>query len=237
MIPEKIVSGMTRRQFLIAAGGAVLSVSVAGMPGLAQAEAPYSLPPLPYGENALEPVISAETVRFHYGRHHKGYVDKLNGLVAGTPYAGMSLEELISAVAGKPDKADVFNNAAQAWNHTFYWRSLKPKGGGAPPAVLGRKIDDSFGNMDACRKELVDAAAAQFGSGYVWLVLDSGGRLRVVKTGNADIPMGPEIRPLLTIDVWEHAYYLDYRNRRDDYVKALVDRRINWGFAEENLGG
>jgi Fe-Mn family superoxide dismutase len=196
---------------------------------------PYVLPSLPYKENALAPVISPNTIGFHYGKHHKGYVDNLNKLIAGTEFADMPLEKIIAETAGKTDKTTIFNNAAQIWNHTFYWQSLKPKGGGEPSAVLKQKIEASFGALDVCRKELATAAMAQFGSGWVWLVLD-GDKLKVVKTGNADTPMTTGMKPLLTIDVWEHAYYLDYQNRRADYVSAVLDKLINWDFAAENLG-
>jgi Fe-Mn family superoxide dismutase len=196
---------------------------------------PLVLPPLPYADNALEPVISANTIGFHYGKHHKAYVDNLNKLIAGTEYADLALEKIIAATAGKPDKTAIFNNAAQTWNHTFYWRSLKPKGGGEPPAGLKQKIEASFGSVDACKKELAAAAVAQFGSGWVWLALD-GGKLKVVKTGNADSPLTSSLKPLLTIDVWEHAYYLDYQNRRADYVNAVLEKIMNWDFAAENLG-
>jgi len=196
---------------------------------------PHVLPSLPYADNALSPVISANTIGFHYGKHHKGYVDNLNKLVAGTEFADLSLENIITATAGKADKTAIFNNAAQTWNHTFYWRSLRPKGGGEAPAVLKQKIEAAFGTLDACKKELAAAAMAQFGSGWAWLVLD-GDKLKVVKTGNADGPMTTGMKPLLTIDVWEHAYYLDYQNRRADYVKAVLDKLIHWGFAAENLG-
>ena len=196
---------------------------------------PHVLPPLPFAENALSPVISANTISFHYGKHHKGYVDNLNKLVAGTVSEGLPLESLIAATAGRPDEAGIFNNAAQAWNHAFCWRSLKPKGGGEPPAALKKKIEASFGTLDACRKEWATAATTQFGSGWAWLVLD-GDKLRVVKTGNADVPLTTGMKPLLTIDVWEHAYYLDYQNRRADYVNAVLDKLINWEFAAENLG-
>jgi superoxide dismutase, Fe-Mn family len=193
----------------------------------------HILPPLPYGDNALDPVISANTLGFHYGKHHKTYVDNLNKLVAGMDLADLSLEEVIAATAGKADKVGVFNNAAQVWNHTFYWSSLSPSGGGEPPAALKQKIEASFGSVDACKKELATAATTQFGSGWAWLVKD-GDKLQVIKTGNADLPLTKGLRPLLTIDVWEHAYYLDYQNRRPDYVNAVLDKLINWGFAADN---
>lgn len=196
-------------------------------------KAPHVLPPLPYPDNALDPVISANTLGFHYGKHHKAYVDNLNKLIAGTELADLSLEEVIAATAGKSDKAGIFNNAAQVWNHTFYWNSLSPKGGGEPPAALKQKIEASFGSVDACRKELATAATTQFGSGWAWLVKD-GDKLQVVKTGNAELPLTKGATPLLTIDVWEHAYYLDYQNRRPDYVNAVLEKLINWSFAADN---
>ncbi|MGD1049160.1 MAG: superoxide dismutase [Candidatus Krumholzibacteriaceae bacterium] len=206
------------------------------MAGASGGPAPLAQPPLPYAANALEPVISANTISFHYGKHHKAYIDNLNKLIDGTDLAGMPLEKIIMATAGKSDKVAIFNNAAQAWNHAFYWNSLKPNGGGEPPAALKQKIDSSFGSVDACKKELAAAATGQFGSGWAWLVLD-GGKLKVVKTSNADNPMTQGMKPLLTIDVWEHAYYLDYQNRRADYVGAVIEKLINWQFAADNLGG
>lgn len=196
---------------------------------------PHVLPPLPFADNALEPVISAHTLGFHYGKHHKAYVDNLNKLVTGTEFADQSLEKIIAATAGQADKAGIFNNAAQIWNHTFYWNSLSPKGGGEPPAVLKQKIDASFGSLDACKQELATAATTQFGSGWAWLVLD-GDKLKVVKTPNAELPATKGMKPLLVIDVWEHAYYLDFQNRRPDYVNAVLDKLVNWGFAADNLG-
>lgn len=200
-----------------------------------ESASPHILPPLPYAENALDPVISTKTMGFHYGKHHRGYVDNLNKLVAGTKFAGLPLEKIIIATAGKVDKTAIFNNAAQTWNHTFYWRSLRPKGSGEPAAVLKQKIEASFGTLDACKKELATAAMSEFGSGWAWLVAD-GAKLKVVKTSDADVPMTTGMKPLLTIDLWEHAYYLDYQNRRADYVNAVLDKLINWNFAAENLG-
>ncbi len=193
------------------------------------------LPSLPYADNALSPVISAHTIGFHYGKHHKGYVENLNKLIAETEYADMPLEKILVSTAGKADKTAIFNNAAQAWNHTFYWRSLRPKGGAAPSVPLKQKIVSAFGSLDACKKELAAAAMAQFGSGWAWLVLD-GDKLRVVKTSNADTPMTTGMKAILTIDLWEHAYYLDYQNKRADYVNAVLDDLMNWDFAAENIG-
>jgi len=196
---------------------------------------PHKLPPLPYAENALEPIISAKTLSFHYGKHHQSYVDNLNKEIKDTEFADMRLEKIITKAVGKAEHIKIFNNAAQTWNHTFFWRSLRPEGGGAPPEALKRKIEASFGSLDACKEELAATAVAQFGSGWAWLVLN-GDKLQVIKTGNADVPITSGMKPLLTIDVWEHAYYLDYQNRRPDYVKAVLDTLINWDFAAENLG-
>jgi len=193
------------------------------------------LPPLPYAENALEPVLTSKTLSFHYGKHHKAYVDNLNKLITGTDYSDLSLEEIIKATVGQPERAAIFNNAAQIWNHTFYWNSLSPKGGGDPPAALKHKIEASFGSVDAFKKELAAAAVSQFGSGWAWLVLEDG-KLKVVKTANAEDPLTTGKKPLLTIDVWEHAYYLDYQNRRPDYVNAVLDKLINWEFVLQNVG-
>ena len=200
----------------------------------AQAGTQYILAPLPYANTALDPVISANTLSFHYGKHHKTYVDNLNNLLANSDLAGKSLEDIIRASAGQADKAAIFNNAAQVWNHMFYWHSLKPNGG-EPSAALKQKIEASFGSLEACKKEFAQAALTQFGSGWAWLVVD-GGKIAIVKTGNAETPITKNIRPLLTIDVWEHAYYLDYQNRRADYANAILDKLINWDFAEANLG-
>ncbi len=194
----------------------------------------FTLPNLPYADTALAPVISANTLGFHYGKHHKTYVDNLNNLVKGTDLEGQSLEAIVAATAGKADKAGVFNNAAQVWNHTFYWNCLRQNGGGAPPAKLAQMIDAGFGSFENFKKEFAQACVTQFGSGWGWLVAD-GGALKVIKTANAEVPSTKGQKPLLTIDVWEHAYYLDYQNRRADYVNAVIDKLLNWHFAEENL--
>jgi len=192
------------------------------------------LPPLPFAEDALAPVISAQTLSFHYGKHHKTYVDNLNKLVAGTDLSETPLETLIKAVAGKPDKAGVFNNAAQVWNHTFFWNSLKPGGGGMPTGTVSKGIDAAFGSFENFKKEFANAAMTQFGSGWAWLVADKG-QLKVVKTPNAETPLTTGQTALLTVDVWEHAYYLDYQNRRADFVAAVIDKLLNWEFANANL--
>ena len=226
---------LTRRELLLASAAGAAALTLGGLPGSARAAAPVVLPPLPWADSALAPVISANTIGFHYGKHHQGYVTNLNKLTAGTPMADQSLEQIVRATAGKADQAAIFNNAAQVWNHTFYWQSLKPGGGGEPPAALKAKIEASFGSVAACRKELTTAATSQFGSGWAWLVAD-GDALKVVKTGNAETPLTSGMKPLVTIDVWEHAYYLDYQNRRADYVAAVLDKLVNWEFALANLG-
>jgi superoxide dismutase, Fe-Mn family len=195
---------------------------------------PIAFPPLPFDQGALAPVISANTLSFHYGKHHKTYVDTLNKLIVGTEFADMPLEKIVKATSQSADQSAIFNNAAQAWNHAFYWKSLKPKGGGEPPVQLKRAMEASFGSVDACKKELSKAAVGQFGSGWAWLVQD-GEKLKIVKTPDAGTPMAGGPKPLLTIDVWEHAYYLDYQNRRVDYVNALIEKLANWEFAAQNL--
>ena len=226
---------LSRRQFLMAGAAAAVAFACNKAQGAEPAaDIPNRMPPLPYPENALEPVVSARTIGFHYGRHHRGYADKLIKLVSGTPLADGSLEKIVASTAGKPDQAPLFNNAAQTLNHNFYWQSLKPAGGGTPPDALRKKIEASFVSLDECKKQLFDAAVTQFASGWAWLVSD-GGTLKVVKTGNADNPITVGMVPLLTIDVWEHAYYLDYQNRRADYVTALIDKLLNWEYAAKNL--
>ena len=236
MPDPQFIPDPNRRRFLTAllAGSAALAFGNLIHPRLARAAGPFTLPPLPWPENALSPAISANTISFHYGKHHQGYVNKLNELVAGTPLAEQPLEAVIKATAGKADQAAILNNAAQVWNHTFYWNSLRPQGGGKPSGALAAQIDQSFGSVDAFKTEFAKAATGQFGSGWAWLVKD-GDKLSIVKTGNADTPIAHGQQPLLTIDVWEHAYYLDYQNRRADYVAAVLDGLINWEFAAQNL--
>jgi len=195
---------------------------------------PIELPSLPYAVDALEPHISRKTLEIHHGRHHRAYVEKTQSLVAGTPLAAASLEEIIAKTAGKKAKAALFNNAAQAWNHTFYWSSLSPRGGGAPSGELADLIDRDFASHAAFVDAFKAAAIGQFGSGWAWLVLD-GGRLAIAATSNADTPLARDQVPLLTVDVWEHAYYLDYQNRRADYVATFLDKLANWDFASRNL--
>jgi len=193
------------------------------------------LPDLPYAKDALAPVISANTLEFHYGKHHKAYVDNGNKLIAGSELADADLETIIKKTAGDAAKAGIFNNAAQVWNHTFYWRSLSPQGGGPPTGAIAAKITAAFGNYDKFAEELKNAGVTQFGSGWAWLVLD-GGQLKIMKTANADTPIAHGLKPILTIDVWEHAYYLDYQNRRPDYLTAVIEKLLNWDFANRNLG-
>ncbi len=225
----------SRRRFLTATTTALATMMLNTTTRAMAEAAPFTLPPLPYANDALAPVISAETIGFHYGKHHQTYVDNLNKFTAGTEFADLPLEQIITATAGKTDRIPIFNNAAQIWNHSFYWQSLKPQGGGEPPAALKDRLIDGFGSVEACRTELTAAALGQFGSGWAWLV-DDQGKLRVVKTANADTPLTAGLKPLLTLDVWEHAYYLDYQNRRADYVAAVLGKLINWEFALKNLG-
>jgi Fe-Mn family superoxide dismutase len=194
----------------------------------------FVLPPLPYAEDALAPVISAQTLSFHHGKHHKTYVDSLNNLIVDTEFEDEPLELIITATAGKADRAAIFNNAAQAWNHTFYWNSLAPKAASKPEGDLADKIGAAFGSLDSFKKEWARAAASVFGSGWAWLVVD-GDEVKIAKTRNAEVPFTKGQVPLLTIDVWEHSYYLDYQNRRADYLKAVIDKLLNWEFAAANL--
>lgn len=193
------------------------------------------LPELPYGKDALAPHISANTLDFHYGKHHKTYVDNLNKLIAGTDLAEKPLEEIIKIAAKDSAKAGIFNNAAQVWNHSFYWQCLKKSGGGKPTGAIAAKINATWESYDKFAEELKNAGVTQFGSGWAWLVLE-GNQLKITKTANADTPLAHGQKPLLTIDVWEHAYYLDYQNRRPDYLLAVIQNLINWNFVNGNLG-
>jgi len=201
-------------------------------PSIAKAE--FQLPALPYAQDALAPYVSAKTMSFHYSKHHQAYVDNLNKLIAGTPSAGQPLDTIIREAAGAADKTGVFNNAAQVWNHTFFWQSMKTGGGGSPTGRLLKEIEKSFGGFDEFKKAFVTAAVAQFGSGWAWLVCE-GDALKIVKTSNADTPVARGQTALLTCDVWEHAYYLDYQNRRKDFVEAFLDHLANWEFAASQL--
>ena len=189
----------------------------------------FELPELPYAKNALEPHISQETLEFHYGKHHQAYVTNLNNLIQGTEFAGKSLEGVIKSASG-----GIFNNAAQIWNHTFYWHSLSPNGGGAPTGAVAQAIDEAFGSFDAFKEQFTKAAATNFGSGWTWLVKNASGELEIFNTSNADTPIKHGKKPLLTIDVWEHAYYIDYRNARPKYIDAFWSL-VNWDFVNQNL--
>lgn len=192
------------------------------------------LAPLPYDGKALEPFISANTLSFHHGKHHAAYVNNFNNLAKDTPFASKPLEEVIKATAGDAAKVGLFNNAAQAWNHTFFWNSLKPNGGGKPTGTVLSKIEADFGSYEKFVEEFKAAAAGQFGSGWAWLSLDKGA-LKISKTANADNPLTHGQVPLLTLDVWEHAYYLDYQNRRPDFISAFLGHLVNWDFVAANL--
>ncbi|GGZ37770.1 superoxide dismutase [Asticcacaulis endophyticus] len=193
----------------------------------------FELPPLPYAADALEPYMTANTFSFHHAKHHKAYVDNLNKLIAGTPFEGKSLVDIVKESEGT--NAGVFNNSAQVWNHTFFWSSMTPNGGGKPTGKIAEKIDADFGGYEAFAEAFKTAGATQFGSGWAWLVLGAEGKLKIVKTGNAETPFTKGDKPLLTLDVWEHAYYLDYQNLRPKFIETFLDKLVNWEFANANL--
>ncbi|MFT6072412.1 MAG: Fe-Mn family superoxide dismutase [Alphaproteobacteria bacterium] len=195
----------------------------------------FTLPELPYAKTALEPHISSQTFDYHHGKHHAAYVNNLNNLVKDSDLSTKSLEEIIHLAANDASKAGIFNNAAQVWNHTFFWNSMSPNGGGQPTGDIAEKITKSFGSFDAFTEQFKTAAATQFGSGWAWLVLDSNNDLKIVKTANANTPLTDGLTPLLTLDVWEHAYYLDYQNRRPDFIATYLNSLVNWEFANSNL--
>jgi Fe-Mn family superoxide dismutase len=193
------------------------------------------LPDLPFAQDALEPHISANTLSFHHGKHHNAYVTNLNKMIAGTDLEGKTLEEIILTVNGDASKAGIFNNAAQVWNHTFYWNSMSPNGGGKPSGKIGDAIDRDFGSYEEFAKAFTGAGGTQFGSGWAWLVSNNG-KLEVRKTPNAETPLTEKgITPLMTMDVWEHAYYLDFQNSRPGYMNAFLEHLVNWDFAEANM--
>ena len=194
----------------------------------------YELPDLPYSYTALEPYISKSTLEFHHDKHHAAYVNKFNAAVAGTDLADKPLEDAIKTTSKDSSQTSIFNNAAQAWNHTFYWNSMKPDGGGQPTGRLAEKIQSDFGSFEQFTEAFKTAGSTQFGSGWAWLVLDNG-TLKVTKTLNAENPLSSNQVPLMTMDVWEHAYYLDYQNKRPDYITAFLEHLVNWDFASENL--
>ena len=191
----------------------------------------FELPALPWEKNALEPHITAETLDYHYGKHHNAYVTNLNAMTEGKPEGDKSLEDLIKTAEG-----GLFNNAAQVWNHTFYWNCMKPNGGGEPTGALADAINGAFGSFDKFKEEFTNAAKTQFGSGWAWLVKGADGKLKITKTGNADCPIRTGDTPLLTIDVWEHAYYIDFRNARPKYIETFLNSLVNWDFVAKNLG-
>lgn len=234
--------GGASRRDLLQAGVGVAAVAAAGTAAAkpkaktvqkAKPSTPVAQQPLPFAEDALAPVISAQTFSFHYGKHYKAYCDTTAKMIEGTPLAGKSLEEIVAASAEDPAQKKLFNNAAQAWNHVFYWNSLSPKQQ-TPSGKLLDAIKSDFGDLASLNAKLQEAAVGQFGSGWAWLVLENG-KLAVTTTSNADLPLIHGQTPLLTIDVWEHAYYLDYQNKRADHVKAVIEKTLNWDFAAKNL--
>lgn len=231
---------MDRRKFLkLSAGaGAFALLSMTGIGCKGPGGRMVIQESLPYKANALAPYISERTVLVHYGKHHAGYVKKMNAMIKGTVYADLDIETIIRKSYGNADAVGIFNNSAQVFNHTFYWNSMKPGGGGEPTGILAEKIQADFGSYYAFKKAFTDAALSQFGSGWAWLVKDTeDDTLKIIKTSNADTPIAQGLTPILTIDVWEHAYYLDYQNRRADYVNTYLEHLVNWAFAEANLAG
>ncbi len=225
---------LSRRRFMtLAAAGSAFASGGAGLPRKSFAAAPFAQPPLPFAETALAPVISAQTIQFHYGKHHAGYFTQLNQLAANTPYADLSLEQVVVKSAAAGDLR-IFNNAAQAVNHNFYWDGLKPGGGRLPGGALADAIARDFGDVQAFKDAFVARTIGLFGSGWVWLV-DDNGKLAFLEAGNADTPLVHGKRPLAVVDVWEHAYYLDYQNRRADHVRAVVDSLMNWDVVRDRL--
>lgn len=238
----------TRRQFiqvaaagvsLLAMGGRAIAQTI-GNQGVGNA-APtssagtlFTLPPLPYDVSALEPYISSRTLTLHHEKHHGGNVQTLNKLVKDTPYATQDVETIISASAGNPDQTGIYNNAAQMWSHDFFWHSMTPKGGGNPTGKLAERISRTFGSFASFKERFIQAGTSHFGSGWLWLVSDKG-ELKIVSTANAHVPMLDGQTALLTTDLWEHSYYLDYQNRRQEYLTAFIDKLVNWDFAGENL--
>lgn len=190
---------------------------------------PITLPNLPYGKDKLAPYISANTIEFHYGKHHNAYVVNTNKLIEGSELQNADLETIIKKTAGKDTMTSIFNNAAQVWNHSFYWQCMRPNGGGIPTGAVAKKINEAFGSYGRFTEEFKNAGATQFGSGWAWLILKDD-KLQIIKTSNADTPIAHGLKPILTVDVWEHAYYLDYQNRRPDYLATFVEKLINWDF-------
>lgn len=198
----------------------------------------FTLPPLPFAQSALEPHISAQTMALHHGKHHNAYVEMLNKLVAGTPFQDLSLEEIIQSTDGASDaeRRKIFNNAGQHWNHSFFWESMTPSGGGKLPAELASAVERDFASEADFREELINQGKSHFGSGWLWLVV-SGGKLQIMTTHDAGVPITQDAIPLVTCDLWEHAYYLDHQNRREEFLRAWLEHLVNWEFAEANLAG
>jgi len=235
---------ITRREFMKLALGSIALVSTSSAAHalkstthINEAKMAFTLPPLPFAKDALAPHISAQTFDFHHGKHHNAYVTKLNELIAGTEFEKASLEDIILKSAKDESKKPLFNNAAQHWNHSFFWECLKPNGGGKPTGELAKAIDRDLGGYDKFAADFKAAAIAQFGSGWAWLASDKDGKLEILKTSNAELPLTQGKRALLTVDVWEHAYYLDYQNRRPDFVQTFLDKLLNWDFANANYAG
>ncbi len=239
---EKSIDRRTAMKTGAAALAVVAAAGTLARPNIARAQGdgPIKVPALPYADDALAPVISANTLGFHYGKHHLGYAAALNTALAGPAkdYAALSLEDIVKTSRANPNRAGVFNAAAQVWNHTFYWSGMKPGGGGEPPAgKLKDEIGKAFGDFAKFKEAFARATIGQFASGWGWLAWDEKEKKLVIQaTSNAETPLGRGMKPILTIDVWEHAYYLDYQNRRADYVNAVIDKLVNWEFAEKNLG-
>jgi len=225
------------RRRLIQGSALLASAAMIGMPYIARGQtAPFAMKPLPYKDDALSPVISANTIGFHYGKHHAGYLAAMNKTLETDDLKSQTMGDIIKTTATNATKAGLFNAAAQVWNHDFYWDSMRPNGGGKPTGRIADRINASFGDYDKFKAAFAAAAVGQFASGWAWLCLE-GDKLTIRRTGNADTPVYVAgVKPLLTIDVWEHAYYLDYQNRRADYVNAVIDKLLNWEFAEKNLG-
>jgi Fe-Mn family superoxide dismutase len=195
---------------------------------------PKALPELPFLGDDLEPYMSKNTLSFHYDKHHRAYVGKSNELIANTEFEQLTILEILKRSHGKPDLSALYNNVAQSWNHWFFWKGMKAKGGGAPTGEVAKIINDSFGDFEKFKTAFSQAGVTQFGSGWVWLVMETGG-LKIMKTSNAENPLHLEVKPLLTMDVWEHAYYLDFQNRRPDFISSFLDHLVNWDFVNSNL--
>ncbi|MBN1603481.1 MAG: superoxide dismutase [Chitinispirillaceae bacterium] len=198
---------------------------------------PFKLPPLPYAQDALQPVISSSTISFHYLKHHQKYINTTNEIISGTAFEKSTLEQIIKSTAQESQYQKLYNNAGQTFNHWFYWNSMKPSGGGIPQGATGAAITRSFGSFDSFAKELFNTSSKLFGSGWTWLVKDNSGSLKIINTANGDTPLTMGLTPLITIDLWEHAYYLDYQNKRDEYALSVINKCLNWEFADINFGG